>query len=183
VLEDDEIKAAAGDRGKVVHIEVFVDANEIDPVFYDKTYYVGSREDKDPYRLLHEALKRTGKAGIGRFTFHNREYLVAMRALDEVIAIHTMRFHEEVVSAEELELAKAGRKPSSSELKMARQLVDSLHTDFKPTSYEDSYREAVLELIKRKGKGEEIDVLAQEEPAHGDDLAAALEASLAGTRS
>ncbi len=76
VLEKDEIKAAAGDRGKVVHLTEFVDAAEIDPVFYDRTYYVGSRDAQDAYRLLHEALRRSGCAGIGRFTFHDREYLL-----------------------------------------------------------------------------------------------------------
>ena len=178
VLEKDEIKAAAGDRGKVVHLEEFVDAGDIDPVFYEKTYYVGSRDDKDAYRLLFEALRRTERAGIGRFTFHDREYLVAVRALDDAIALHTMRFHDEVVDASELELARPGRKPAKREIDMAAQLVDSLHRDFDPADYEDSYREAVLDLIKRKAAGKEIDLLEQEEPDHGDDLMAALEASL-----
>src|SRR5215208_1439057 len=92
VLEKDEIKAAAGDRGKVVHLSEFVDAADVDPVFYEKTYYVGSRDAKDAYGLLHEALRRSGRAGIGRFTFHDREYLVAVRALDDVLALHTLRF-------------------------------------------------------------------------------------------
>jgi DNA end-binding protein Ku len=100
VLDKDEIKAASGDRGKVVHVEEFVNADEIDPIFYEKTYYVGSREDKDAYRLLHEALRRSGRAGIGRFTFHDREYLVALRALDDVLVLHTLRFHDEVVSGD-----------------------------------------------------------------------------------
>jgi DNA end-binding protein Ku len=178
VLEDDEIKAAAGDRGKVVHIEVFVDANEIDPVFYDKTYYVGSREDKDPYRLLHEALKRTGKAGIGRFTFHNREYLVAVRALDGVLALHTMRFHDEVVEADELDVDKPGKDPSKREVEMAGQLVTSLHREFDPADYEDSYREAVLDLIKRKAKGEDTSPAEPEPEEEPTDLEAALKASL-----
>jgi DNA end-binding protein Ku len=182
VLEKDEIKAAAGDRGKVIHLEDFVDAGEIDPVFYEKTYYVGSRDDKDPYRLLHEALRRSGRAGIGRFTFHDREYLVAVRALDDVIALHTLRFHDEVVSGDELELGGDGRKPSKREVEMASQLVDSLHQDYDPEAYEDTYRQAVLDLIKRKAAGEEIDLAAQEEPEQGDDLMAALEASV-GARS
>jgi DNA end-binding protein Ku len=182
VLEKDEIKAAAGDRGKVVHLSDFVDAHEIDPVFYEKTYYVGAGEDKDAYRLLHEALKRTGKAGIGRFTFHDREYLVAIRALDDVLALHTMRFHDEIASPKDLEIDSGGRKPSKQEVDMANRLVDALAKDFKPDAYEDSYREAVLDLIKRKAKGEEIDLLEQEEPEQGDDLMAALEASLGGKK-
>ena len=182
VLGKDEVKAAAGDRGKVVALEEFVDAAAIDPVYFDRSYYVGAGDDKDAYRLLHEALRRSGRAGIGRFTFHDREYLVALRALGDVMALHTLRFADEVVGGDELEIAKGGRKPSSKEVDMAGKLVDSLHEDFKPEAYEDTYREAVLDLIKRKGKGEEIDLGEQEEPEHGDDLSAALEASLGAGR-
>ena len=178
VLEKDEVKAAAGDRGKVVHLEEFVNAADIDPVFYEKTYYAGSREAEDAYRLLHEALKRSERAGIGRFTFHDREYLVAVRALDDVIALHTLRFHDEVVDPDDLDLDLGRAKPRPKEVQMATRLVDSLEEDFKPEAYEDSYREAVLDLIKRKARGEEIDLVAEEEPEQGDDLAAALQASL-----
>ncbi|MBN1528687.1 MAG: Ku protein [Thermoleophilaceae bacterium] len=178
VLEPDEVKAAAGDRGKVVHLTDFVEAAAIDPVFFEKTYYAGSAAAKDAYRLLHEALRRTGRAGIGRFTFHDREYLVAVRALDDVIALHTLRFHDEVVDAGELEAGSPGKKPSEREVKMARSLVDSLHRRFKPDEYADTYRQAVLDLLKRKAAGEEIDLAAQEEPGHGDDLLAALKASV-----
>lgn len=180
VLDGDEVKAAAGDRGKVIELTEFVEASEIDPVFYEKTYFVGSGDEKDAYRLLHEALRRSGQAGIGRFTFHDREYLVAVRALDELIVLHTLRYHDELVEAKELDRPTARRKPSTRELKMANSLVDSLATAFDATDYEDSYREAVLDLIKRKAKGEEIDLAAQEEPEQGDDLAAALQASLGG---
>jgi DNA end-binding protein Ku len=178
VLEPDEVKAAAGDRGKVVHLSEFVAVGEIDPVFFEKTYYVGSRDDKDAYRLLHEALRRGDRAGIGRFTFHDREYLVAVRALDELIALHTLRFHDEVVGADELELDRAARKPSQREVEMANQLIDSLQQDFDPEDYQDTYREAVLDLIRRKASGEEIDLAEHEEPEHRDDLVAALQASI-----
>ena len=180
VLEDDEIKAAAGDRGKVIHLDEFVDVHEIDPVFFEKTYYVGSRNDEDAYRLLHEALGRSERAGIGRFTFHDREYLVALRALDDLLALHTLRFHDEIVSGDDLEIDSGGRKPSKREAQMAKQLVDTLQRDFDPEDYEDSYRKSVLALIKRKASGKEIDLAEQEEPEHGDDLMAALQASVGG---
>lgn len=186
VLDKDEVKAAAGDRGKVIHVEEFVCAPDIDPVFHEKTYYVGSRDDEDAYRLLHAALHRTKRAGIGRLSFHDREYLVAIRALDDVIALHTLRFHDEVVHAGDLDAAadaKAATKPAKREVQMANRLVETLQEDFDPTDYEDTYREAVLDLVRRKAKGEEIDLAAQEEPEHGEDLLAALEASVgAGSR-
>ena len=183
VLDKDEIKAAAGDRGKVIHLREFVAAGDIDPVFYDRTYYIGSREDADAYRLLHAALRKAERVGIGRFSFHDREYLVAVRAEPELLVLHTLRFHDEVVTGDDLELDGSGRKPSGREVEMAGQLVKSMYEDFKPDRYEDTYRDAVLDLIKRKAKGEEIDFVAEEEPEHGDDLAAALEASLAASRS
>ncbi len=185
VLDKDEIKAAAGDRGKIIHLQEFVRADEIDPVFYDRTYYVGSRDAEDAFRLLHDALRKTGRAGIGRFSFRDREYLAALRASDGsggALILHTLRFHDELIGGRELEVDRPGRKPARQEIDMAGQLVKTMATNFKPDRYEDAYREAVLDLIKRKAKGEEIDLVAQEEPAHGDDLAAALEASLAGSR-
>ena len=178
VLDSDEVKAAAGDRGKVVHIEEFVEVSDIDPVYFEKTYFVGSRDDEDAYRLLHEALGRSGRAGIGRFTFHDREYLVAVRALDDVLALHTMRYADEVVGDDDLDVDRPSRKPSKQEVQMAARLIESLQRDFDSADFEDTYREAVLDLIKRKAAGKEIDLGAQEEPEHGDDLMAALEASV-----
>jgi DNA end-binding protein Ku len=97
-----------------VHITEFVDAHDIDPVFFEKTYFAGSRDDADAYRLLHAALLKSGRAGIGRFTFHDREYLVAIRALEDVVALHTLRFHDELVPAGDLDLAKPGKGPSKA---------------------------------------------------------------------
>jgi DNA end-binding protein Ku len=167
----------------VIHLDEFVRAEEIDPVFYDRTYYVGSRGEKDAYRLLYESLRKTERAGIGRFSFHDREYLVALRAGEDTLVLHTLRFHDEVVGGDELELDGGGRKPSDREIKMAGQLVGSMAESFHPDAYEDTYRDAVLELLKRKAKGKEIDLAAEEEPTHGDDLMAALEASLSASRS
>jgi DNA end-binding protein Ku len=180
VLGKEEVKAAAGARGKVIEVEDFVPGDEIDPIFYEKTYYAGCRDDGEAYRVFHEALKRTGRVGLGRFTFHNREYLAAVRSLDGVLAVHTTRFHDEVVRADELEVETPKKAPSKQEVDMARQLVESLHRKFAPTDYEDTYREAVLELIERKAKGEEIEMPEPEPREETDDLVAALEASLKG---
>ena len=181
VLEKDEVAAAAGSRGKVIEIDEFVPDDEIDPVFYEKTYYVGCRDEGEAYRVFHEALKQTAQVGIGRFTFHNREYLAAVRALDDVLALHTMRFHDEIVRGDELDVETPGKGASKQEVEMASQLVDSLHREFDPSEYDDSYREAVLELIERKAKGEEIEAQAEEPEEETDDLMAALQASLKGS--
>jgi DNA end-binding protein Ku len=182
VLDKNEVKAAAGSRGKVVEIEEFVPGDAIDPVFYDKTYYVGCRDEGEAYRVFHEALKQTGRVGIGRFTFHDREYLAAVRSLDGVLALHTMRFHDEIVDAGDLEVSIPRKGPTGQEAKMAEQLVDSLHEKFNPKKYEDTYREAVLDLIDRKAKGKKIERAEFEEREETDDLSAALKASLKGKR-
>src|SRR5215213_2596238 len=178
VLDSDEIKAAAGARGKVIEIEEFVPEGEIDPIYLERTYYVGPRDDDEPYRVLHAALERAGRVGIGRFTFHDREYLAAVRALGDVLALHTMRFHDEVVEGDDLDVDTPNKGPTKQEVDMAGRLVESLHRKFKPEDYEDTYREAVLELIKRKAKGEELVPDEPETEEQTPDLAAALQASL-----
>jgi DNA end-binding protein Ku len=178
VLDKDEVAAAAGARGKVIEIEEFVPEGDIDPIFFDKTYYVGSRDETEPYRVLQAALERTERVGIGRFTFHNREYLAAVRNLDGVLALHTMRFHDEIVRAKDLDAPKPGKGPAKREVDMAGQLVKSLHRKFDPSDYEDTYREAVLDLIKRKAKGEDLAPDEPEPEEETSDLAAALQASL-----
>src|SRR3982751_4018875 len=87
----------------------FNEVHASDPVYFDRSYYVGAGDDKDAYALLHEALRKSGRAGIGRFTFHDREYLIAAQALDDVIPLHTLRFHDELVATDDLELP-GGRK-------------------------------------------------------------------------
>ena len=109
VLEKDEIKAAAGDRGKVVDSSDFVDAAEIDPVFYEKTYYVGSRDDADAYRLLHEALRKSGARRRSAASPSTTASTWSRSApLDDVLALHTLRFHDEIVAGDDLEPAGTG---------------------------------------------------------------------------
>ena len=178
VLSKEEIAAAAGEHSRLIAIEDFVCVDEIDPVYFDKTYYLGPREAEDAYRLLHDALVASGRAGIGRWVFHNREYLVAVRALDDVIALNTMRFADELVPAKDLDLPKAAKKPGDREVKMASSLVDSLYDDFKAEAFEDSYRDALMELIKAKAAGREPELPHPDEGSEPDDLLAALEASV-----
>jgi DNA end-binding protein Ku len=181
MLSQDEIDAAAGERSREIALDEFVCAENVDPVFYDRTYYLGVGDDgADAYRLLHDALGRSERAGIGRWVFHNREYLVAVRPLDGVLALHTMRFADELVDPDDLDVPEPSRKPSKREVDMAGKLVESLHDQFKPEAFKDSHREQLLKLIKRKAEGEEIEIPEPEAPEQTDDLMAALEASLGG---
>jgi DNA end-binding protein Ku len=181
VLEDEEVKAAAGEGSRVIDVEEFVCAGEIDPVMFVKSYYLASQDDgKDAYRLLHDALDRTDRAGIGRWVFHNREYLVAIRAFDGVLGMHTMRFHDELIAAEDLDISTPSRNPGKRELDMAGQLVKTLEAKFDATKFEDTYRERLLEYIEAKSKGK-VDALPKRTEAQDpDDLMAALQASISG---
>jgi DNA end-binding protein Ku len=182
LLDQEEIDAAAGRQSREIELEEFVAAGDIDPVYYNRGYYMGAGADgQDAYRLLHDALQRAERVGLGRWVFHNREYLVAVRTVDEVLALHTMRFADELVDADSLDLQSPSRKPNKREVKMAGTLVDSLSAPFDAGTFEDSYRQRVLDLIAAKARGEEPELREAPEPAGDMDLMAALEASLKGS--
>ena len=131
---------------------------------------------------LHDALEKTDRAGIGRWVFHNREYLVAVRTLDGVLAMHTMRFHDELVPAKDLDIPKPSKNPSKQELDMAGKLLESLQGKFEPEKFEDTYRERLLEYIEAKAKGKVASLPKRSEADESTDLLAALEASVSGRR-
>jgi DNA end-binding protein Ku len=183
VLSQDEIAAAAGDAAHVIDLEEFVVTDQVDPIVFDRTYHLGAQDEdaRRPYRLLHDALAKTGRAGIGRWVFHNREYLVAIRALGDVVALHTMRFADELVDPAKLDVSRAKRAPNRREVEMAGRLVDSLHASFDPEDFSDSYRERVTQLIEAKARGESPKI-EPPPPAGGEvDLMGALETSLSGS--
>ncbi len=185
VLEPDEVKAAAGRRPKVIDVDEFVDVAALDPVFFERTYFVGAQQKggADAYRLLHDALAATGRAAVGRFVFHNREYLTAILPFDGILALHTLRFADEVVAGSQVELEDVQRRPGAREVKMAVQLVEGLHEEFDPAAYEDEYRRQVLALIDAKAAGKPIEIPDDEPHRDADgDLAAILEASLGAAR-
>jgi DNA end-binding protein Ku len=180
ILTKEEIAAAEGSRPKVIAIEHFVAGDQIDPVFYDKAYHVGAQKDGEhAYRVLLAALEQTGKVGIGTFILRTREQLVALRPLNGALGLQTMRFDDELVDKDDLELPSLRKKPGDREVNMAGKLVEMLAGDWEPEEHEDTYRDAVMQLIEQKRKGTKI-TKAKRKPATGDDLAAALEASLAG---
>jgi DNA end-binding protein Ku len=182
VVDKEEVDAAAGARNRIIDVEHFVDAEQIDPVLYDRPYFLGAGKDgAKAYRLLHDAMRRTGRAAIGRFTFHNREYLAAIRPYEDVLVLHTLRFADELVDPDDLELPDAGRKPDEREVKMAGQLVESLHEDFDPARYRNEYRELVMKAIEAKAQGRQPPVQAPAGREQSDDLLAALQASLGGS--
>jgi DNA end-binding protein Ku len=179
VLSKEEIAAADGSDARVVEIEHFVSSREIDPMYYERAYYLGpGKLAEEPYRLLHAALKRSDRVGIGSFVFHGKAHLAAVRALDDVIALHTMRFADELVPDDELELVAASKESTKLELDTAQLLIDQLDSSFEPESYTDTYRDAVMDLIARKARGETIESPASQNETDEGDLLSALQASL-----
>ncbi|MBJ7470734.1 MAG: Ku protein [Solirubrobacteraceae bacterium] len=178
VLTKEEIAAADGSRPKLIEIESFVKGEEIDPVFYDKAYHLGANKGGDhAYRVLLEALERSGRVGIGRFVLRSREQLVALRPIQGALGLQTMRFADELVAPGDLDFPELTKKPGEKEVAMAGKLVEMLAGEWDPAAYEDTYRDAVRQLIKAKAAGEEIEP-AQEKEATEGDLMAALQASL-----
>lgn len=185
VLEQDEIKAAAGDRAHVIDVEECVPLDEIDPIFFDRTYYLGAGEEGgSAYRLLHDALEQTGRAALGRFVFHDREYLAAIAPHErpKILRLHTLRVADEIVDGASLDVDKPSKAPSTQEVDMAAKLVKSLHGAFRPQREHDEYRELVLKMLEAKGHGKELDLPDEPDAEETDDLMAALEASLKNGR-
>jgi len=180
-----ELEAIAPKASRMIDIEEFVDLAEIDPVYYESSYYlVPDKGAAKAYALLHGAMHKAGKVAIGRVVLRSKEYLTALRPLDGVLGMATMRFADEVVPTDRLEGLPSGEvEASERELAMAEQLIASLSAPFEPERYRDTYREAVLAMIERKAEGQEIvELPAAEIAPRTVDLMAALEASLADAK-
>ena len=185
VVTNEELEALDPEATHTVDIEDFVDLDQIDPLYFDASYYlVPDAPGAKPYRLLLDAMNETGRVGIGRVVLRTKQYLCAVRPLGEALVLTTMNFADEVTPSSDLEgLPGKGAEPSSREMKVAKQLIDSLTDDFEPERYHDTYRESVLELIEAKARGQEVVSEPAAEPkAPVVDLMAALEASLAAAK-
>src|SRR5215203_2118859 len=186
-LSKDEMAALAPEKTRAIDVQDFVDIEEIDPMYFDSPYYLGPADGAEKaYSLLASAMQSSGKAAIARFVFRNKEHLSAIRPADGVLTLTTMRFHDEVVPASELDDLVPDKKPkvAKREQEMAEQLIDSLSTEFEPNSYRDEYREQLLALIEQKAEGKEIVAPETEAPkaTKAPDLMAALEESIAAVK-
>ena len=180
IVEKDELDALEPEKSRSIEIAEFVDLASIDPVYYDRPYYLlPDAAAAKAYRLLVMAMAKSAKVGIAKFVMRNKEYVAAIRPRGDVLCIETMRFAKELVSSENLEAPKSV-EVSDKELKMAQQLIESLTEDFHPEKYHDDYTEKLQELIDRKAQGREIVTQAPSAKAEGKviSLMAALEKSL-----
>ena len=182
IVEPEEMEALAPEASRVINIEEFVELADIDPLFFEHSYYmVPDGPAAKPYALLVQAMEGSGKAGIGRFVLRTKEYLAALRPHEGVLVLSTLLFADEVVATADLEVRTTkDTKPSEREIDMARQLVDTFSAEWDPAKYKDDYREKLLAMIGAKAEGQQVAAPEEpERPAPVVDLMAALEASLA----
>lgn len=183
-VERGELEELQPEATHRVDIEDFVHLDQVDPIFYDTTYYLApDKGGEKAYMVLLKAMEETEKAAIGRVVIRTKEHLAAIRPIGSALAMHTMLFHDEIVPAADIgDIPDRKQRVGDRELKMARQLIDSLTTDFEAERYEDTYRQQLEELLEAKAEGKTITVEEPEEPAKVVDLVEALRASVEETK-
>lgn len=185
-FEPEELEAFEPKATRTIDIEDFVALEEIDPVYYEQTYWLapdGGEGGARAYALLRKAMEDQDKVGIGRVVMRTKEYLAAIRPREGALAMSTMLFHDEVIPAADIdELDAEEPDVPAKQVKMATQIVESLTTPWEPERYRDTYREQVLEWLEKKAEGEELVVEEEAEEPKVVDLTAALEASLEAAR-
>ena len=173
---------------RTIDVSDFVDLPEIDPIFYDRTYWLAPATDEAarPYALLRAAMEDQQMVAIGTVVIRRKQYLAAIRPIEGALALSTMRFADEVVPSSAVDGIPSRRvKPKPKELALARQIIEALATDWKPESYHDTYTEELRRLIRTRSKGGDAEVVedeARDESAEVVDLMAALEESVKGAR-
>ena len=189
IVSQEELEACAPEKTKAIEITDFVKQSEIDPVYYERPYYVLPQKGAArSYRLIVEAMKRSKRVGIARVVIHEKEYLAALRPLEDMICLSTMHLADEVISREPIEEAVEGVAPGEREVKAAEKLIGGMVESFDPARYEDAYRDCVKKVVEKKAAAEAPVTPAA--PAHpgkekkshesrAADLMSALEASLA----
>jgi DNA end-binding protein Ku len=184
VVTDEELDSVAVERRRTIDILAFIDAEEVDPVYFDRTYYIEPQDGAEkPYALLLEAMKETGKVAVGKIVLSSREHLALLRPAGDALVIELLFYPEDVRPKDEIEDQVRGQKVTKQEREMATQLVESLSRAFDPAEYENEHKREVMALIEKKVAGEEIAVAPEApEPAPVPDLMSALKASLEQTK-
>ena len=181
IVTPEELEAAKPEATHTIEIRDFVSLSEIDPIHFEKSYYVGPQEGtgaERPYALLLRAMRGRGKVGIGSFVMREKEHLAAIRPMDGALVLETMFFPDEVRGISEIANLPTDVDVDPKQLRMAVELIDSLSSTWEPERYRDSYRERVLELIERKAEGRSIVTEEPEKPGAIGDLMEVLRASV-----
>jgi DNA end-binding protein Ku len=178
VIEDEEVKKVAPATAKVMEIQEFVKADQVDPIYFETSYYMAPDEaGEKPYALLFDALKRTGYVGVAKVAMHNREHVVILRPGQNGVLMHTMYYQHEIRQVDEFRTDLSLVK--EKELALATSLIEALAGEFEPEKYKDNYRENLLRMIEAKKQGEEVVATPEPQQAKVVDILEALKASLA----
>jgi DNA end-binding protein Ku len=181
-VTEEDLEAAEGETYRTIDLEDFVAYEEIDPIYFEKTYYLGPADGAErAYALLKRAMDDSGLCGIGKYVMRDKQHLGCLRIRDGLIVLEKMYFADEIRATDDIEVDKAS--VGKRELEMAAELIDRFAGPFKPDKYEDTYRERLLEIIEAKRKGKEVHVETRAEEEGPVDLMEALRASVeAATR-
>ena len=180
-VSDEELKSLEGEESKVIDIAEFVPLSKVDPVYFEKSYYLGpDKGGEKAYRLLSDAMAQSDRVALASFVMRGKESLVLIRAAQDGLMLHTMYFADEVRDFGEVDKGQ-GAKMREGELQLAMRLIDELsHEDFKPEQYHDEYRDRVLQVANEKADGNEVTATAPPtQRAQVIDLMDALKESLA----
>ncbi|HKI04004.1 MAG TPA: Ku protein [Thermoanaerobaculia bacterium] len=151
VLSDEDLKRAAPEATQTIDISDFVDLEEIDPLYFDKPYYLGpDKKGAKAYALLREVLRRTGKVGIAKVVIRTRQYLAAVVARGDVLTLELLRYAHELRDPSELEVPKGKEGVSERELEMAERLVEGMVEAWDPEKYKDDYRKDLMKMIEER---------------------------------
>lgn len=181
VVEPEELEALDPEKTDTIEIEDFVPLPSIDPIYFEKPYYlVPQKGAAKAYRLLVEAMRRADRVALARVVMREKEHLVALRVVGNALAMTTLLYEDEIVPLSDLEEVPQGRGKGASdkEVDMAEKLIDALSGDFEPGKYKDEYRERVLGLIEAKAEGKTIKPPPKREERRPADLEEALRRSL-----
>ena len=179
VIDDEEIKKMAPNTAKVMEIIEFVKSTEVDPVYFESSYYMAPDDaGEKPYALLFDVLKKSGYVGVAKVAMHNREHIVIFRPGATGLLMHTMYYSHEIRKVEEFrtDTTVVGEKETA----LAQMLVETLAAPFEPEKYRDSYRDNLQAMIDAKIKGQQVVAPpASHEPSKVVDIMEALKQSLA----
>ena len=168
-VEDAELEALEQqDTSRAIEITSFVNVGEVDPIYFDRTYYLvpsGTEAQRRPYALLLDAMKESEVAALGSFVLAGKEKLCLIRAKGDALALETMFVSEDVKSAEEIEEAVASTEVKAPELALAKQIISSLEAPFDPAALRSEYRSSLRDLLQAKLEGHEV--VAEAERGHG----------------